>query len=97
MDSHPKIRVASAYVIYKIAHCDWPESWPDLFDNLMILLKSEKEEQVHGATRVLTEFVRDDMTDQQFPFIAPVLLPELYSLFIQKQVSLFALSIFLFF
>ena len=68
-------------MISKIAHIDWPDTWQTLFNDLMSLLKSGQADQVHGATRVLTEFIRDDITDQHFPFIAPVLLPELYSIF----------------
>ena len=90
LDSNSQIRVTVAYVISKIAHLDWPESWPHLFDELMALLKSGVPEQVHGATRVLAEFVRDDITDQQFPYIAPILLPELYSVFV-SEVGLYVL------
>ncbi|EGF83226.1 hypothetical protein BATDEDRAFT_84771 [Batrachochytrium dendrobatidis JAM81] len=75
------IRVAIAYAVSKIAHIDWPEAWPNFFDDLMSHLKSGEPSQVHGAMRVLAEFVRDDITDQQFPAVAPILLPELYSIF----------------
>lgn len=86
-DPSPKIRVAVAYVIAKIAHIDWPETWSVLFDELMGLLKSGNQDYVHGATRVLAEFIRDDITDQQFPHIAPVLIPELYQLFTRTSFS----------
>ncbi|CAG8527205.1 7772_t:CDS:10, partial [Cetraspora pellucida] len=72
-----KIRVASAYVISKIAHNDWPDYWPDLLDLLISLLKTGSPEQVHGAMRVMTEFVTHDITEIQFSQIAPILLPEL--------------------
>lgn len=85
-DPNPRLRVAVAYVIAKIAHCDWPETWPRLFDELLGLLKSGIENNVHGALRVLTEFIRDDMTDEQFPYIAPTLLPELYAVFCRDEV-----------
>ena len=84
-DSSNKLRVACAYLIAKIAHHDWPETWETLFDELMALLKSGNSNSVHGAIRVLTEFIRDDISDQQFPYIAPVLLPELYSIFTNEQ------------
>ncbi|TPX42783.1 hypothetical protein SeMB42_g04991 [Synchytrium endobioticum] len=72
-----KIRVAIAHVVSKIAHTDWPENWMTLFDDLMALVKSGQVNQVHGAMRVMTDFVRDDITDQQFPYITPILLPEM--------------------
>eukprot|EP00842_Homolaphlyctis_polyrhiza_P004388 jgi/Hompol1/4950/HPOL_004050-RA len=52
-----------------------------LFQQLMDNLKSGHPDRVHGAMRVLAEFVRDDITDQQFPAVAPILLPELYAIF----------------
>ncbi|CAG8799685.1 18748_t:CDS:2, partial [Racocetra persica] len=76
-DPSNKIRVASAYVISKIAHNDWPDYWPDLLDLLISLLKTGSPEQVHGAMRVMTEFVTHDITEIQFSQIAPILLPEL--------------------
>ncbi|CAG8720801.1 8992_t:CDS:2, partial [Scutellospora calospora] len=76
-DPSNKIRVSSAYVISKIAHNDWPDYWPDLLELLISLLKTGSPEQVHGAMRVMTEFVTHDITEIQFSQIAPVLLPEL--------------------
>ncbi|RUS18224.1 hypothetical protein BC937DRAFT_89014 [Endogone sp. FLAS-F59071] len=76
-DSDSKIRIACAYVVSKIAQNDWPEQWPNLFDLLLAHLKTGSAEQVHGAMRVLTEFISANMTDQQFPQIAPKLCPEL--------------------
>ncbi|KAJ3091242.1 Importin 9 [Quaeritorhiza haematococci] len=80
-DPLSKIRAALAYVVSKIAHVDWPESWPDLFDALLNHLKSPDSNYVHGAMCVLVEFVRDDMTDAQFPRCAEMLIPELYRIF----------------
>ncbi|CAI2177234.1 12084_t:CDS:2 [Funneliformis geosporum] len=59
-----KIRVASAYVVSKIASNDWPEYWPDLLDLLISQLKSGSPDQIHGSMR-------------QFSQVTPLLLPEL--------------------
>ncbi|TPX35286.1 hypothetical protein SmJEL517_g02299 [Synchytrium microbalum] len=77
-DPQTKIRVAVANVVSKIAHVDWPELWPNLFEQLLAHLDSGHVDRVHGAMRVLTEFVRDDITiDAQFPTLGPLLLPPL--------------------
>ncbi|CAG8433682.1 10406_t:CDS:10 [Diversispora eburnea] len=73
-DPLSKIR---ASVISKIAHNDWPEYWPNLLDLLLSLSKSGSPDQVHGTMRVLSEFFKSDITEQQFAQIAPLLLPEL--------------------
>ena len=43
-----------AYAVSAIAHWDWPENWPDLFDQLVLALDSGDANLVHGAMRVLT-------------------------------------------
>lgn len=80
-DSSSKSRIAIAYVISKIAHFDWPEVWPTLFDELMSCLNSKHADAVHGATRVLVEFVREVVSDEQVPIVAPVLFPQLLQIF----------------
>ncbi|KAI8821647.1 armadillo-type protein [Fimicolochytrium jonesii] len=80
-DPTKQIRVISAYVVAQIAHFDFPEAWPNLFDYIIPALRSGDGDQVHGAMRVLAEFVRDDLTDTHFPYIAPALLPELHRIF----------------
>lgn len=37
----------------KIAHLDWPDSWPELFDVLLGHLKTGSADEVHGSMRVL--------------------------------------------
>ncbi|CAB4420248.1 unnamed protein product [Rhizophagus irregularis] len=76
-DPSSKIRVASAYVVSKIANNDWPEYWPNLLDLLVSQLKSGSPYQVHGSMRVLNEFFTNDITEQQFSQVTPLLLPEL--------------------
>ncbi|RKO89834.1 armadillo-type protein, partial [Blyttiomyces helicus] len=80
------IRVATASTISKIAAVDWPESWPDLFETLMGNIRSGSPEAVHGGMRVLTELVRDCLSDQHFPLVAPGLIPELHRIFCSENV-----------
>ena len=47
------MRSSVAYAVSAIAHWDWPEAWPDLFDILMQALTSGDPNAVHGAMRVL--------------------------------------------
>ncbi|OAD62485.1 Importin-9 [Eufriesea mexicana] len=65
-ESISKVRGVVAYVISAIAHWDWPENWPGLFDILVSCLSGESEYAVHGAMRVLREFTFD-LTDTQLP------------------------------
>ncbi|KAJ3178224.1 Importin 9 [Geranomyces variabilis] len=79
-DPIKQIRVLIAYVVAKIAHFDWPEAWPNLFEVILEGLRGDPE-RVHGVMRVLAEFMRDDLTDQHFEYFAPALLPELLRIF----------------
>lgn len=83
-ESISKVRSSVAYAISAIAHWDWPEAWPDLFGHLMQALTSGDGNLVHGAMRVLTEFCRE-VTDIQMPHVAPVILPEMYKIFIHAE------------
>ena len=49
-----KVRSSVAYAVSAIAHWDWPEAWPELFQILMEALTSGDANAVHGAMRVLT-------------------------------------------
>lgn len=82
-----QVRTAVAYAISGIAHWDWPENWPALFDVLVSCLREESECAVHGAMRVLTEFSRD-VTDTQLPNVGPIILQEMYRIFQNENVNL---------
>ncbi|XP_011701232.1 PREDICTED: importin-9 [Wasmannia auropunctata] len=86
-ESISKVRTAVAYAISGIAHWDWPENWPGLFDVLVSCLREESEYAVHGAMRVLTEFSRD-LTDAQLPNVGPVILQEMYRIFQSENYSI---------
>uniref|UniRef100_A0A670IHJ4 Importin 9 n=1 Tax=Podarcis muralis TaxID=64176 RepID=A0A670IHJ4_PODMU len=84
-ESISKVRSSVAYAVSAIAHWDWPEAWPELFNLLMEMLVSGDLNAVHGAMRVLTEFTRE-VTDTQMPLVAPVILPEMYKIFTMAEV-----------
>ncbi|XP_053562447.1 importin-9 [Bombina bombina] len=84
-ESISKVRSSVAYALSAIAHWDWPEAWPQLFNLLMEMLVSGDVSSVHGAMRVLTEFTRE-VTDTQMPLVAPVILPEMYKIFTMAEV-----------
>ncbi|KAG0235968.1 hypothetical protein BGW42_004423 [Actinomortierella wolfii] len=85
-DPTPRIRSSCAYAISKIAHHDWPESWPNLLDVLVHHLKNGSADEVHGSMRVLAEFVNKDITHVQLPHVAPVLFPELLRILISDSI-----------
>ncbi|KAG0092221.1 hypothetical protein BGZ93_003846 [Podila epicladia] len=84
-DPTNRIRSSCAYVVSKIAHLDWPDSWPNLLDVLVHHLKSGSADEVHGSMKVLAEFISKDVTHVQLPFVAPVLFPELLRIMVTEQ------------
>jgi hypothetical protein len=64
-----KIRVAVAFALSNIAHSDWPNDFPELLPSLFAILNPENankdQEAIHGAMRVLAEFVRSDIMEEQ--------------------------------
>lgn len=83
-ESISKVRNTVAFCIAAIAHWDWPDAWPQLFDILMEAMKADDEFAVQGAVRVLKELSRD-LSDSQVPTIAPVILPDIYRIFCESQ------------
>lgn len=85
-DQSSKIRSIVAYSVATIAHWDWPEQWPELFNILLSALSSEHIElnAVHGTLETLTEIVQE-ITDIQLPQIAPAIIPQMYKIFIDPH------------
>ncbi|XP_064632245.1 importin-9-like [Lineus longissimus] len=83
-ESISKVRSSVAYAVSAIAHWDWPEEWPDLLKILMESLTNGDVNAVHGAMRVLSEFCRE-VTDTQMPQVAPVILPEMFKIFMHAD------------
>lgn len=75
-----------AYAVSRIAHWEWSENWPELFNILQNCLTGEDEFAVHGAIRVLTEFTRD-LTDAHLPRVGPLILAEMYRIIQSDAVS----------
>ncbi|XP_019850616.1 PREDICTED: importin-9-like [Amphimedon queenslandica] len=84
-DPLSKIRATVAYAVSAIAQHDWPENWPNLFDQLMVGVGSGSPDLVHGTMRVLTEFCQE-ITDTQVPHVCPVILPQLLRVIGSPQV-----------
>jgi len=83
-ESISKVRNTVAFSLAGIAHWDWPDHWPQLFDVLMEAMRAEDEYAVQGAVRVLKELARD-LTDSQIPTVAPVILPDIYRIFCESE------------
>ena len=78
-DTSSKIRSVAANVLSLIANSDWPDHYPDLLDHLLALLSSPSPDAVHGAMQVFTEFIKDDLTEDQILPVLRQLLPVLIS------------------
>jgi importin-9 len=79
-DPSSKVRSAAANVLSLIANSDWPDHYPDLLSNLLSLLSSPSSDVVHGAMQVFTEFVKDDLTEDQILPVLRQLLPVLMTI-----------------
>ncbi|GAA96567.1 uncharacterized protein L969DRAFT_94972 [Mixia osmundae IAM 14324] len=76
-DSQRKIRTTCALVIALLGQCDWPDEWPELMNQLLKLLATGQSDSVHGALRVLADFVKGDLTEDQLLPVANDMLPTL--------------------
>lgn len=74
-----------------MAHTDWPEEWPDLMTQLLGLLGGENPNSVHGALRVLVEFVKSNVTEDQLLPIAKDMLPQLLNILGSPEVRVLLL------
>ena len=86
-ESISKVRSSVAYCISCIAHWDWPDEWPELFNILTTALRGNDAQTpflVHGAVRVLKEFTRD-LTDTQISQVAPIIFPDMYRIFVDQE------------
>ena len=83
-ESISKVRNTVAFSLAGIAHWDWPDAWPGLFDILMEAIRADHQFAVQGAVRVLKELVRD-LTDAHIPTVAPVILPDIYRIFCEAE------------
>ena len=80
-----QIRTAAAYALASIASCEYPEQYPSLLVDLASLIRSGSRHAVHGAMRVLVDFVKADLTEHQLIPVAQELLPLLLQIFKSPQ------------
>lgn len=88
--SHPNC--PQALTISEIASCDWPDQYPDLLSSIIGLLSSGSPDMVHGAMRLFTEFVRNDLSEDQLLPVMRELVPVLLTILGDSKVYRFALS-----
>ena len=69
-----------ALTISEIASCDWPDQYPDLLSSIIGLLSSGSPDMVHGAMRLFTEFVRNDLSEDQLLPVMRELVPVLLTI-----------------
>ncbi|KIR36656.1 hypothetical protein I352_01614 [Cryptococcus deuterogattii MMRL2647] len=74
-DPERKIRLASAFSLSAIAKYDWPDDYPDLLPQLVNLLTSGSPDSVHGGMRVISDFVRNELSEDQLLPVVQDLLP----------------------
>ena len=79
-----KLRSSLAYAVSTIAHYDWPEEWPQLGPTLIEYLSSGSGVAIYSAMKVFVE-LSHEVTDNQIPTIAPLLLPKMYQIFTSSQ------------
>lgn len=84
-----KIRSLSAAACSLIAHCDWPDEYPELLDHLIALLNTDNANAIHGSMQVMAEFVRSDVSEDQILPILRQLLPVLMNILGDPSVGLF--------
>jgi len=73
-----KLTTSIASVVSKIASADFPDQWPELFPQLISVLKtSPSDAAVQGSLRVLYELVDSGLSDEQFFQVARELVAAL--------------------
>ncbi|KAJ2318097.1 hypothetical protein IWW52_002754 [Coemansia sp. RSA 2704] len=77
--SDRRLRAVAAAVVAAMAQFDWPDEWPQLFSQLLDLLRADNT-QAQAALSVFSEWVNSDMSEQQLDQVG-VLLPELRHIF----------------
>ncbi|KAI0219256.1 hypothetical protein L0F63_001351 [Massospora cicadina] len=92
-----RVRSAAAYVVARLAHFDWPEDWPKFVEQLIQLIRGGDRYGVHGSFRAFAgkrsfapqplESASDDLSDQQFTTVAPLVFPELYKVAVSQDFS----------
>ncbi|WVQ84827.1 hypothetical protein IAT38_006984 [Cryptococcus sp. DSM 104549] len=74
-DPQRKIRLSSAHALSTVAKFDWPDDYPDLLSQLVQLITGGSPASVHGAMRIISDFVRNDLDEAQLLPVVQDLLP----------------------
>ncbi|CAD6905080.1 unnamed protein product [Tilletia controversa] len=83
-------RLAASYTLAAIASSDFPDQFPELLPALGQMLQPQSApETVHGALAFLTEFVRNELDEQQVVGIGQDLLPLMERILADTQYSPF--------
>ncbi|KAK4689861.1 importin-9, partial [Tremellales sp. Uapishka_1] len=86
----PRSLPLQAFALSSIARWDWPDEYPDLLAALVNLLISGSAESVHGAMRVVTEFVKNDLAEDQLLPVIRDLVPALLVILGNPQMHSFS-------
>ncbi|CAH8571771.1 unnamed protein product [Heterobilharzia americana] len=89
---HRLLRTTAAHIITLIAQHDWPEMWPNLFNQMIELIQQSSlntdsevnKNTAHGVLRVLSE-ISSDLSDLDLPIIGPYIMPELLRIYSGKE------------
>ncbi|KAG8810837.1 hypothetical protein FRC17_002742, partial [Serendipita sp. 399] len=73
-----------AFVLSFIAKADYPEDYPTLLSDLLALLSSGNTASIHGSMQVLSDFIRNELSEDQLlpilrqlhPLLLSVLAPQ---------------------
>ncbi|BEJ11716.1 hypothetical protein CspHIS471_0201760 [Cutaneotrichosporon sp. HIS471] len=76
-DRERKVRTAAAFACSTVARFDWPDDWPSLLSELTRMLQTGSPDAVHGAMRVVTEFVKNELSEDQLVPVVRDLVPAL--------------------
>jgi len=54
-----------ANIVSSVAQPDWPDDWPTLMDQLLVLVRSSSIDAVEGGMRALSDFISISITEDQ--------------------------------
>lgn len=84
-DSERKVKASVSYVVSKIANVDFPERWPALVPTLLNVMPTGSDNQLHGALKVLNDFVEENLSEDQFFTMARDIVGAVYQVALNEQ------------
>ncbi|KAI6376198.1 hypothetical protein MCOR25_002833 [Pyricularia grisea] len=84
-DSERKVKASVSYVVSKIANVDFPERWPALVPTLLSVMPTGSDNQLHGALKVLNDFVEENLSEDQFFTMARDIVGAVYQVALNEQ------------